>query len=77
MKEGTGKLTKTQEFLLSWLSREDWSAYGECCGADLDELLRQGLAETATHGGAISGHTGVRLTPDGRALLRALEPQHD
>lgn len=62
-------LTKAQRFLLEWLSREDWSAYGECCGRDLDHLLREGLAETAQHGRAISGRTGVRLTPAGLAAL--------
>ena len=62
-------LTKAQRFLLEWLSREDWSAYGECYGRELDELLRAGLAEMAQHGAAISGRTGVRLTDAGRAAL--------
>ena len=60
-------LTKSQAFLLAWLSQEDWSAYGECHGDDLDALYCGGLVTYAqTPPGA---RTGVALTDAGRAAL--------
>jgi hypothetical protein len=38
-------LTSSEEFLLVWLSREDFSQYGECHGKDLDSLIAKGLAQ--------------------------------
>lgn len=57
-------LTQSQAFLVDWLSKEDWSAYGECRGPDLDYLVKLGLATCE----AIPPHdrTGVGLTETGR-----------
>lgn len=38
-------ITSSQQRLLEWLAKEDSSALGECHGADLDELVKRGLAE--------------------------------
>lgn len=59
-------LTKPQRLLLEWLSKEDWSAYGECRGADLNFLIQQQLA--TVDGDEPHGRSGVQLTPRGRAL---------
>lgn len=61
------KLTKAQANMADWLSREEWSAYGECRGADLDFLVASGLAEYAHQ--PPTDRTGVRLTDAGRAAL--------
>lgn len=37
-------LTKSERFLLDWLSKEDVSSLGECKGRDLDQLVAYGLA---------------------------------
>jgi hypothetical protein len=39
------ELTASQKYLLVWLSKEDFSQYGECHGKDLDELVAKGLAQ--------------------------------
>lgn len=62
----TAELTSTQAFLLDWLGKEDWSAYGECRGRDLDGLIAGGLAELAHS--PPTDRTGVRLTELGRML---------
>jgi hypothetical protein len=68
--------------LLTWLSREDFSQYGECHGATLNKLITKGLAqvhEPGEHQGFIandfSGTKGpmyraVSLTDAGRATLK-------
>ena len=38
-------LTASERDLLEWLSREDFSQYGECYGKDLDALIAAGLAQ--------------------------------
>ena len=38
-------LTSSEKFLLDWLSREDFSQYGECHGKDLDALVAKGLVQ--------------------------------
>lgn len=58
-------LSKSQAFLLEWLSKEEWSAYGECRGADLDFLISVGLATCASQ--PPSDRVGVGLTEAGRA----------
>jgi hypothetical protein len=39
------QLTKDERFLLEWLSKEDFSQYGECHGKSLDGLIAKGLAQ--------------------------------
>jgi hypothetical protein len=38
-------LTHEERDLLDWLSREDFSQYGECYGKSLDRLMALGLAQ--------------------------------
>ena len=38
-------LTVSEKDLLLWLSREDFSQYGECHGSALDGLIEKGLAQ--------------------------------
>jgi hypothetical protein len=38
-------LTVSEKDLLLWLSREDFSQYGECHGSALDSLIAKGLAQ--------------------------------
>lgn len=38
-------LMPSEEVLLRWLSKEDFSQYGECHGSDLDSLIAKGLAQ--------------------------------
>jgi hypothetical protein len=61
-------MNEAERFLLEWLSKEDWSAYGECEGKDLDALIARGLAELAHT--PPSGRTGVRLTEAGWEALK-------
>ena len=39
------ELVESERFLLDWLSKEDWSSYGECHGKDFDRLQALGLVE--------------------------------
>lgn len=64
-------LTSQEKFLLEWLGREDWSAYGECEGQHLTVLINLGLAKTALS--PPNGWTGVSLTDDGIALLSVMK----
>jgi hypothetical protein len=41
----TNDLTHHEQFLLKWLSGEDFSQYGECHGKALDGLIAKGLAQ--------------------------------
>ena len=38
-------LTVSEKDLLLWLSREDFSQYGECHGSALDSLIAKGFAQ--------------------------------
>jgi hypothetical protein len=38
-------LNASERNLLEWLSREDYSQYGECYGASLNRLIELGLAQ--------------------------------
>lgn len=58
---------KTRMFVLEWLSKEEWSAYGECEGAALSSLLDDGLAVLAHK--PPTGRTGVAITPSGLQKL--------
>ncbi len=67
MRHFTVTLTQPQVFLLEWLGKEEWSAYGECRSRDLDVLLALGLATLAQE--PPTDRTGVGLTGSARALL--------
>src|SRR5262245_23940130 len=41
----TDQLTAAEIDLLEWLSKEDFSQYGECHGKALDALIAKGLAQ--------------------------------
>ncbi len=75
----TGR-TASEQFLLEWLGKEDFSQYGECHGSSLDALVKAGLAEihegrTNQIGFIAQGdtamHRAVSLTDAGRAALSA------
>jgi len=77
-------LTLAQRELLDWLSKEDFSQYGECHGKDLDVLLARGLAQIHGPGehqsGFIAKGTGelyraVSLTDEGWRVLREKQPE--
>lgn len=68
--------------LLHWLSREDFSQYGECFGKSLDSLVERGFAQL--HGdngrkdsfiakGDSQMYQSVSVTDAGRALLAKRE----
>lgn len=38
-------LSQSERFLLEWLSKEDFSQFGECKGADLIALTYHGFAQ--------------------------------
>ncbi|MBT1509341.1 hypothetical protein KIP88_02405 [Bradyrhizobium sp. SRL28] len=73
------ELTANEEFMLVWLSKEDFSQYGECHGATLDALIAKGLAQvhgedTETNNTFIAkGHgimfRAVSLTDSGHAVV--------
>jgi len=42
---GVPAMTKDERDLLLWLSKEDFSQYGECHGNALDGLVTKGLAQ--------------------------------
>ena len=67
------RLTRSQSFLLEWLSKEESSALGECRGADLQVLLDAGFAELGPYPFHIGdeNYRRVSLTPAGRAALAA------
>jgi hypothetical protein len=75
-------LTRDQRTLLQWLSKEDFSQYGECHGPSLDRLIELGLAqvhgeETETNNSFIAKGRGimfraVSLTESGWALKEKL-----
>ena len=75
-------LTPSERFILDWLSKQDFSQYGECRGRTLDRLIQRGLAQI--HGPGehqhfiANDHAGtqgmmyraVSLTDAGRAALK-------
>lgn len=64
-------LPPSQWFLLEWLSKEDWSSYGECIGIDLAELIAKGLAVLGPiPEGRDHLYRGVALTDAGWDMLR-------
>lgn len=64
MMDVTITLSKSQAQLVDWLSKEEWSAYGECRGPDLDFLIAIGLATLASQ--PPHDRVGVGLTEAGR-----------
>lgn len=78
-------LTLDELDLLDWLSKEDFSQYGECDGPSLDGLIAKGLAElmgeeTEMNNTFIAKGRGimfraVRLTEAGKR--RAQSERHD
>lgn len=80
-------LTPIEEFLLHWLSKEEYSQYGECFGKTLDRLIERGLAQIHRPGEhqhfIAKDHAGtkgmeyraVSLTEAGRAARAALKAQ--
>lgn len=66
-------LTRSQRFVLEWLSKADSSALGECKGADLDELVSRGLAWIAPIAdGADRDYARVSITVLGASVAREL-----
>ena len=64
------ELTKTEQFLLRWLGREDASSYGECEGIDLSRLEIMGLVSIGPgRNGPRDGYSAVSLTDRARAAL--------
>lgn len=74
---GPFDLTKSQRFLVEWLSREDWSQVGECKGADLDHLISEGLAEYGPHSPRGDDYRVVRLTATGHEAARQTTDRED
>jgi hypothetical protein len=77
-------LTASERDLLHWLSREDFSQYGECHGKALDRLVALGLAqvhgeETETNNTFIAKGRGimfraVSLTDAGWGVAKGEKP---
>ena len=73
-----GGLTLEERDLLEWLSREDFSQYGECHSKALDSLIAKGLAQIhgpGEHQQFIANGTGmmyraVSLTDAGWQALK-------
>jgi hypothetical protein len=61
-------LSAGERDLLNWLSREDFSQYGECRGPVLDALVRKGLAQI--HGAG--DHQGGFIAKGGGDMYRAV-----
>jgi hypothetical protein len=80
------QLTDDERDLLEWLSKEDFSQYGECHGKALDSLIAKGLAQV--HGPGEHQHfiasdfagtkgmmyRAVSLTDKGWKTRKALAP---
>lgn len=73
-------MSPAAQYLLQWLSKEDFSQYGECQGAALDELVAAGLAiihplrenqSSFIAKGATLEYCAVSLTDAGRAKAGA------
>lgn len=63
-------MNANERFLLEWLSKEDTSAYGECKGPSLNNLIAFGLAEVTTVDARGQDYNGVSLTERGHEALR-------
>lgn len=75
-------LTPSETFLLDWLSKEDFSQYGECYGRTLDRLVERGLAQIHDDRALAQGdgpmYRAVSLTDAGRAAIKSRkENDHD
>jgi len=78
-------LTAPERDLLDWLSKEDFSQYGECHGRALDKLIALGLAQVHAPGqhqnfiandpAGVKGimFCAVSLTTAGWAAVKALQ----
>lgn len=66
------ELTSQEKFLLEWLSKEDFSHYGECEGVALNVLVKMGLAKV-THRER-TGWALVSLTDAGWNKLKTITP---
>ncbi len=62
----TVELTKTERFVLKWLSRADSSLYGECAGSALDHLRELGFASWNETHGVPKEYASVILTAAGQ-----------
>ena len=67
-------LTKTEAFLLHWLSQEDFSSLGECEGRDLNELETLGLVKINDR--RLGGYAAVSVTEAGFKLLSDMANQN-
>lgn len=66
--------TSQERFLLEWLSKEESSAYGECHGDALNELLRRGFAIVSpAMVGRDPHYRRVSITDSGLASLQKEE----
>ena len=65
------EMTSQERFLLEWLSKEDFSHYGECEGPSLNVLVNTGLALITYH--ERDGWALVSLTEAGRLALQGSE----
>ena len=71
-------LTPIEEFLLRWLSKQEFSQYGECFGKTFDRLIERGLVqihEPAPHRTKEMEYREVSLTEAGRSARAALKAQ--
>ena len=69
-------LSKDEAFVLDWLSKEDTSAYGECCGKALDRLVDLNLAWVApVPDGIDRGFARVSLTVRGIDAAKQIREQ--
>jgi hypothetical protein len=62
-------LSESERDLLKWLSKEDYSQYGECYGKDLDKLIIYGLAQVHGPGENQSFIAKEPLDRDGKPIL--------
>jgi hypothetical protein len=77
-------ITPSEKWMLEWLSKEDFSQYGECYGRTLEALIARGFVqvhgeETETNNTFIAkGHgimfRAVSLTDAGRAAVKEQTP---
>jgi hypothetical protein len=81
----TDDVTPSETLLLEWLSKEDFSQYGECHGRTLDRLVERGFAQVHKPGehqrfiaNDFAGTKGdmyraVSLTDAGRAAVATIK----
>lgn len=70
-------LNTSEQFLIDWLSKEDWSSYGECYGKDFDRLSALGIVERKpSNRSREHEHFDLcRLTEAGQALRTRNTPE--